>query len=123
MKRIITLLFGAFLLVAIVGSPAQAQIDVFQECTAQTQDTAICKARKDRLFGPGSIWNNILNVFTFIIGAISVLMIIVGGLRYTLSGGDANSVSAAKSTVLYAVIGLVVAVMGNAIVNFVLTNI
>jgi biopolymer transport protein ExbB/TolQ len=49
-----------------------------------------------------------------------VIVIIVAGIRYTTSGGNSNSVAAAKNTLLYAVIGLVVAVFAYAIVNFVI---
>lgn len=62
----------------------------------------------------------IVNILLFVIGTISVIMIIVGGLRYVLSGGDANSITAGKNTVLYSIIGLVVAIMAYAIVNFVI---
>lgn len=68
------------------------------------------------------IFTTIVNVFLFIIGAVSVLMIIYGGIRYTISGGDAKNVTAAKDTVLYAVVGLVVAIMAYAIVNFVVNQ-
>jgi hypothetical protein len=47
-------------------------------------------------------------------------MLIYGGIRYTTSGGNANSVTAAKNTILYAIIGLVVAIFAYAIVNWVL---
>lgn len=116
--------------IATVAVPAQAQINVFQQCqpgaagTSQTANTAVCKATNTgALFGPGSIWNNVLNIFTVVIGAISVLMIIVGGLRYITSNGDATQTTGAKNTIMYAVIGLVFALMANAIVNFVLANI
>jgi hypothetical protein len=66
---------------------------------------------------------SITNVIIYILGAIAVVMIIVGGIRYATSGGDQNSVSGAKNTILYAVIGLVVALMAYAIVNFVLANV
>ena len=59
-------------------------------------------------------------VLLFIIGAISVIMLIIGGIRYTLSGGDSGNVTAAKNTILYAIIGLVVAFLAFAIVNWVL---
>ena len=68
------------------------------------------------------IFTTIVNVFLFIIGAVSVLMIIYGGIRYTVSGGEAKNVTAAKDTILYAVVGLVVAILAYAIVNFVITN-
>jgi hypothetical protein len=62
----------------------------------------------------------IVNVLLFLLGSIAVIMIIIGGIRYTTSNGDASNTKAAKDTILYAVIGLVVAVMAYAIVNFVL---
>ncbi len=72
------------------------------------------------LFGSGSIFTTIVNVLLFVIGAISVIMLIIGGIRYTLSGGDSGSVTAAKNTIMYAIIGLVIAFLAFAIVNWVL---
>ena len=71
---------------------------------------------------PTGIFTTIVNVLLFLIGAISVIMIIYGGIRYTTSGGDAKNVTAAKDTILYAVVGLVVAILAYAIVNFVITR-
>jgi multisubunit Na+/H+ antiporter MnhB subunit len=62
----------------------------------------------------------IVNIMLFILGAIAVIMIIIGGIRYTTSNGEAANTKAAKDTILYAVIGLVVAILAYAIVNFVL---
>ena len=50
-------------------------------------------------------------------------MIIIGGIKYVTSNGDSSGVTSAKNTILYAVVGLVVAVMAYTIVNFVLTNV
>ena len=50
-------------------------------------------------------------------------MIIIGGLRFTLSGGDASGTKSGRETIIYAVIGMVVAIMSYAIVNFVLSRI
>ncbi len=63
----------------------------------------------------------IVNVLLFILGAIAVIMIIIGGIRYTTSNGDASGIKSAKDTILYAVVGLVVAILAYAIVNFVLS--
>lgn len=62
----------------------------------------------------------IVNILLFVLGAIAVIMIIIGGIRYTTSNGDAGSIKGAKDTILYSVIGLVVAILAYAIVNFVL---
>ncbi len=70
--------------------------------------------------GPNSVFTTIVNVLLFIIGAISVIMLIYGGIRYTTSGGNSANVTAAKNTIMYAIIGLVVAFLAFAIVNWVL---
>lgn len=71
------------------------------------------------LFGDGGVFAKITNVMLFVIGAISVIMIIIGGLRYVLSGGDSANVSAAKNTILYAIVGIIVALLAYAAVNFI----
>ncbi len=74
----------------------------------------------DKLFGEGSIFTTVVNVMLFIIGAISVIMLIWGGIRYTTSGGASAAVTSAKNTIMYAIIGLVVAFLAFAVVNWVL---
>jgi Type IV secretion system pilin len=64
-----------------------------------------------------------VNIFSAIVGVISVIMIIFGGFKYITSGGDSNNVSAAKNTIIYAVIGLVVVAMAQFIVQFVLNKV
>ena len=66
-----------------------------------------------------NLLGNIINILLFIIGAVAVIMIIIGGIRYTTSNGDQGQVTSAKNTILYAIVGLVVAIMAFAIVNFV----
>ncbi len=65
----------------------------------------------------------VTSILLFIIGAISVIMIIVGGIKYVVSNGDSGKVKAAKDTIMYAVVGLVIALLAYAIVSFVLTNV
>jgi len=74
------------------------------------------------LFGNGGIFQKITNIALYLIGAISVLMLIYGGIRYTISGGDSKNVTAAKNTILYAIVGIIVAILAFAIVNFVITS-
>ncbi len=64
----------------------------------------------------------IVNVLLYILGAIAVVMIVIGGVRYTTSNGDSGNIKTAKDTILYAVIGLIVAILAYAIVNFVLQS-
>lgn len=78
--------------------------------------------QSDDLFGESGIFRTITNVLLFLIGAISVIMLIIGGIRYTVSGGDSTAVTSAKNTILYAVVGIIVALLAYAVVNFVLTS-
>jgi hypothetical protein len=63
----------------------------------------------------------IVNLLLYLLGAIAVIMIVIGGIRYTTSNGDSSSITSAKNTILYSVVGLVVAILAYAIVNFVIT--
>jgi len=64
----------------------------------------------------------ILNAVFGVIGIIAVIMIILGGVTYATSQGDPNKVKKGKDTILYGIIGLIVALLAFAIVNFVLTS-
>lgn len=74
------------------------------------------------LFANGGVFTTIVNILLYIIGAIAVIMLIIGGIRYVTSGGDSAAVTGAKNTILYAIIGIIVAILAYAIVNFVLTS-
>ena len=65
----------------------------------------------------------ILSIALGVIGFISVIMIVVGGLQYTTSSGDTSKVTKAKNTIMYGVIGLVISILAYAIVNFVLNDV
>ena len=71
---------------------------------------------------PQDLVKNVVNIFLYAVGVLSVIMLIWGGIRYTTSAGDCNKVQSAKNTVLYAVVGLVVAILAWAIVNMVITR-
>lgn len=68
----------------------------------------------------GSIFLALANTLTFLLGAGSVIMLIIAGLRYTISSGDAKQVAEAKNTILYAITGVVVSISAYAIVSFVI---
>ena len=87
------------------------------------KDCARNDEQPENLFnGDDSVFQTVTNVMLFLIGAISVVMLIYGGIRYTLSQGDSTAVQNAKNTIVYAVIGIVVAILAFAIVNFVVTS-
>ena len=69
---------------------------------------------------PNDLVKNVVNGILYFVGILSVVMLIWGGILYTTSAGDSNKVTTAKNTIMYAVIGLVIAIFAYAIVNFVL---
>lgn len=102
-------------LAALAPQPALA-INVFDQCS-NNPDSAVCKATGDQ--APDMV-KIVINILLTVLGMIAVIMIVIGGIRYTTSNGNASQVKEAKDTILYAVVGLVVAIMAFSIVNFVL---
>ena len=70
-----------------------------------------------------TVFRNLASTLTFLIGSVSVIMVIVGGLRYVTSRGNAKAVEEAKNTITYAVVGVVIAIVAFALVSFVAQSI
>lgn len=84
-------------------------------------EAARCTGCPSDLFGDTGVFKQVTNTILYIVGIIAVIMLIIGGIRYVVSGGDSKKVTDAKNTVLYAIIGLVIAFLAFAIVNFVIS--
>ena len=110
-------LFATVGLVAVPQAPAHAVVDIKKSVTGGFE--AAGGSKKASLTDSIKL---VVNVLLFIAGTIAVIMIILGGIRYVLSNGDSSQITGAKNTVLYSVIGLVVALLAYAIVNFVVTQ-
>jgi hypothetical protein len=67
--------------------------------------------------------STVVNILSLIIGAVAIIMIIVSGFRYVTSGGESSKVAGAKSGLIYAIVGLVVAALAQFIVHFVLNKV
>lgn len=124
MKKIVLNSLGT--MVMVIGSmiylsnPVNA-IVLSDNCpTGGSSSVCASASPKDDL---GAIIKQITNVMFFIIGAIAVVMIIYSGIRYTTSAGNPAGVTAAKNSLIYSIVGLVVAILAYAIVNFVVTRI
>lgn len=72
------------------------------------------------LVGTDGAFSRITNTILYVVGLIAVIMLVLGGIRYIISGGDSKKVTDAKNTIMYAIIGLIIAVFAYAIVNFVI---
>lgn len=65
----------------------------------------------------------VINAVIGVLGIVAVIVIILGGIQYMTSTGDAGKVKKAKDTILYGVIGLIIVALAFAIVNFVISGI
>lgn len=64
----------------------------------------------------------IIGIFSVLVGVVAVIMVIFGGFKYITSGGDSGSVSGAKNTLIYAIVGLIIVALAQFIVHFVLNT-
>ncbi|MET0779278.1 MAG: hypothetical protein ABWY71_00430 [Candidatus Saccharimonadales bacterium] len=110
---------------ALVALPAPAYADAFSSSNAKSQACSGISgaeaAGQCTTTGKSvdDIIKSIVNFMSALIGVVAVVMVMVGGFKYVTSGGDASKAGAAKSTLTYAIIGLVIVAMAQFIVQFV----
>lgn len=124
-KRLLALLAIPVFALSVAGAvvPAAGAISLREGAnSAQGDDQAGCLFGNEGIACDGKtpLFKLITNVLLFIIGAVSVIMLVIGGIRYTVSAGDSSAVTAAKNTIMYAIIGIIVALLAFAVVNFVI---
>ncbi len=131
MRRILIILamLAALIVPAAFSISASAQdpnVPLDPVCTGAAASSPVC-ASKDQsenpLTGPDGIITNTVRIISFMVGVAAVFMVILGGLKYVTSNGDSNSTASAKNTILYAVIGIIVFLLSQAIVIFVISKI
>lgn len=72
--------------------------------------------------GVTSTISTVVNILSIIVGAAAVIMILVSGFKYITSSGDSTKIGSAKSTLIYALVGLAVAALAQVMVHFVLSQ-
>ncbi|KKW02981.1 MAG: hypothetical protein UY35_C0009G0024 [Candidatus Saccharibacteria bacterium GW2011_GWC2_48_9] len=121
-----TLLLGFSLLVAslavgvIAPTTATAADSTTEACQKLGSSSAFCASKKDSVSGTNGFAKIVTNILLFLVGTAAVIMIILGGIKYTTSNGDPSQIKSAKDTILYSVVGLIVAIMAWGIVTFVI---
>ncbi len=93
------------------------------------QDSSVCADKAqgqstsdNYIYGPNGIITKVVNLLSILIGIVAVIMIIIAGIRFAVSGGDPTKVASARNTILYAAVGLAVAALSQAIIVFVLNK-
>jgi hypothetical protein len=121
-------LMAAPLSATAVSPPVSvAAYSTFSGCDAkadpQTANATACTDQNpstDPISGSGGILLHATQIISYIAGAAAIILLILGGIRYITSGGDASNVKSAKDTVLYALIGIAIVVIAQTLIAFVL---
>lgn len=113
----------AIMTCAVFGASVLSTASLSGSVSAQVSEginTATTSEMKGKsIDGDNGLIKTVVNVLLWAVGILSVIMIIFSGLRYITSAGDASKTKSAQSTLIYSVVGLIVAIMAYAIVNMV----
>lgn len=133
MIKQLKLLLAGFLLIgtfSAAGATASAAFDVLGQPCASRPDATVCKdndtsqtTTRNRLYGQDGLVGKIVRILAIIVGFAAVIVLIIAGIQYMNSGGDSTKVNNAKNAMLYAVIGIVVAVIAPVLILFVIGRI
>ena len=123
MKIFTKILTAGMLMVGLLGvfAPAVSAANGINICSGENggDKSVYCQNRGSGETQVNGIIKTIVEVLLTAVGAISIIMIVIGGIMFALSSGDAQKAAKARNTVLYAVVGLAVSLFASAIVNFV----
>lgn len=118
MKKISKLIASLALIVgfSLATATAVSAVNVYEPC-ASGSDSAVCNSTDDNI---NSIIGTVVDLLIYAIGITSVIVIIVSGFTYVTADGKQEQITKAKNTLTYAIVGLVIAILAYAIVNYVL---
>ena len=121
MKIFTKILTAGILMIGLLGvfTPVVSAANGIDICSNGNENSVYCKNKGSGETQVNGIIKTIVEVLLTAVGAISIIMIVIGGILFALSSGDAQKAAKARSTILYAVVGLIVSVFASAIVNFV----
>lgn len=129
MRKKLLSLIASFGLLGLFLFPAQARaVDVISPACQQNPTATFCQSNTSEpttgnsLYGPNGLLTRVAQLIAVVVGIASVIMIIIGGFKYITSSGDPSNVKSAKDTILFAIVGLLIAVCTQSIVLLVLRN-
>src|SRR6266542_83476 len=123
MKRLYIAILSLFAfcgVVMLVPATASAEVNVFDQACNPTDAKArgasgsseLCSVSgADPITGTNGTIGKVTRLIAYIAGVAAIILMIIGGIMYVISNGDSSRVSAARNTVIYAAIGLVIVVM------------
>lgn len=130
-KRLSLMAISSFAFASLLLAPAVHAADVFGDvCEGAGANSTVCKEKraqedgdKNPLFGPDGVLTFVINLISALVGIAAVIMIILAGLKFVTSGSNPQDVSNAREMVIYAVVGLVIALSAQLIVRVFLEKI
>jgi hypothetical protein len=126
MKKLFAIAFAALLLTGMAAPVLAATNPYKGVCATQGEgvgNASVCQADgSDPLTGPNGTITKATTALAIVAGIVSVIFLIVGGIKFIFSNGDSSAVSSAKKTIIYSLIGLVVAVLSREIISFVINK-
>lgn len=130
-RKLVSLVLALFCCLMLAPAVALAEDPgLFNNiCDANTTSSTVCQDRNktqthdsNAFYGKNGALTKIAKLVALGVGVASVLMIIVGGLKFILSSGDPSNIKSAKDTVLFALVGLIIAGIAGSIIQFVLNK-
>lgn len=130
MRFVKKLLVTLALLLPAFSAPVMAQ-NINEQVCLDNPGATFCQDNTDQqgespednsLYGPNGVITKVVRLMSLVIGIAAVIMIIVGGIRYVTSSGDPNNTTGAKNTILFAIVGLLIALLAQAIIVFVISK-
>ena len=128
--KLLLISLSIFTFGAVLFNQTVLAADVFGICSSQeggeAQYTDVCKdvngqtTKTDPII---TLMKVVINILSIAIGIISVIMIMIGGLRMILGGSDPQTINNSRNSIIYALVGILIAVLAQALVLFVLDNI
>lgn len=89
-----------------------------------TQSTNNCELDIDD--NPGFLWViglNVIEMLMHVVGYVAAVFVLIGGFRYITSVGEPDRISGAKKTITNAILGLVIALLSIAVINFIVAQV
>lgn len=121
-------LLVSFSLINLAGATSYIPAcDTSNSTSGTASNTAVCQDVQTQANSGGNIVirliSDAINVLSFLVGGVALIIIIVSGIRLVVSSGESNAVASAKSGIIAAIIGIVIVVLAQTIVILVLDNI
>ena len=106
---------------AFVVTPSISAVDIYKDVCKNTPEAAVCRDKelggKNPIIGPSSITARIINLLSFVVGVAAVIGIMLAGLKFITGGDNPQEVAAARNMLIYAVVGIAIALSAQLIVR------